>query len=228
MEENFIPDYSKYDTESLVDVFRRIDREHNPLKAQALDKELRIRLNLPPETEIDPVVINSFFNAAQGKTSRELLGKDDQMIKQGWIAGVVVGCLSFLSWGIAMLRNETFVQGVEISVYQIVDILVVFGLSYGIYMKSRVCAVILTGYFLLAKLIQLLIVVYPQNLFAILGLAVFLPFFIRAIIGTFNYQKRITPAIHIPRDNSKICPDCGKINHIANYNCKCGHVFESV
>ena len=44
MIEQFIPDYSKYETELLLDVFTRIDRENNPLNASALNSIIRIKI----------------------------------------------------------------------------------------------------------------------------------------------------------------------------------------
>lgn len=187
MEENFIPDYSKYDTDFLIDVYSRLDRINNPLKAQALDEELKKRFNLPPETQIDPNVVLSFINAYRGKRNkiRTELSKYEEMIKHGWIAGVVIGTISFLSWLIAMLAGQTEIQGMEVTVYGIIDIIFIFALSYGVFQKSRVCAVILAGYFILIKLIQLI----TANLFGILGLLIFSPFLVRAVIGTIKYHK---------------------------------------
>ncbi|MBI1937028.1 MAG: hypothetical protein HYS25_02790 [Ignavibacteriales bacterium] len=187
MEENFIPDYSKYDIDFLIDVYSRLDRINNPLKAQALDEELKKRFNLPPETQIDPNVVLSFINAYRGKKNkiRTELSKYEEMIKHGWIAGVVIGTISFLSWLLAMITKQTEIHGVEITVYSIVDIIFIFALSYGVFQKSRVCANIFAGYFILVKLIQIATV----NLYAIIGLLIFSPFLVRAVIGTIKYHK---------------------------------------
>jgi len=187
MEENFIPDYSKYDIDFLIDVYSRLDRINNPLKAQALDEELKKRFNLPPETQIDPNVVLSFINAYRGKKNkiRTELSKYEEMIKHGWIAGVVIGTISFLSWLLAMITKQTEIHGVEITVYSIVDIIFIFALSYGVFQKSRICANILAGYFILVKLIQIATV----NLYAIIGLLIFSPFLVRAVIGTIKYHK---------------------------------------
>ena len=85
MEENFIPDYSTYDPEVLVDVYSRIDRENNPLKAKALDDEIRKRFNLDPDKELDPQVILAFLNTYEIATKRTKseAKKYDDMIKQG-------------------------------------------------------------------------------------------------------------------------------------------------
>lgn len=195
MEENFIPDYSKYETEFLIDVYTRIDRENNPLKAQALDAEIKKRFNLPPETEINPKVVMSFLNTYQEKSikNKGLLSKNEEMIRHGWIAGVVIGCVTFLIWFIAMLRNDSSVQSIDLSIYSLIDILGIFALTYGVFRKSRICAIILASYFILIKLFHIVSIPFPQNIFSLIGLLVVSPFFIRAIIGVFNYHKNNLP-----------------------------------
>ena len=79
----------------------------------------------------------------------------------------------------------------------IIDILIIYGLSYGIYSKSRACAIILTGYFILIKLNQLITIPGGQKLFALIGLVVFTPFLVRAIIGTINFHRRVVPVISL-------------------------------
>jgi hypothetical protein len=230
MEENFIPDYSKYNKEFLIDVYTRIDRDNNPLKAKALDDEIKKRFNLDPNTEINPKVVLGFLGAYQ-QTSKVIRTESDKyksMISQGWIAGVVLASISFLTWLIAMLRNDSNVQGYEITVYGILDIIVVYGLSFGIYKNSRACSIVLTSYFILLKLTQLFIVPFPKNIFPLFGLFIFGTFFIRAIIGTVNYYKINYNPESIVDDSVIICPECGEKNHIANYNCKCGKILKPV
>lgn len=195
MEEKFIPDYSKYETEFLVDVYTRIDRENNPLKARALDSEIKKRFNLSPDIEINPKVVISFLNTYQEKAKRSkgIMNKNEEMIKQGWIAGVVVGSITFLTWFIAMLRNDSSVQGINLTIYNFIDILGLFALAYGMFRKSRICAITLTSYFILIKIIHITLLPYPQNIFSIIGLLIFSPFFIRATIGTFNNHKNNLP-----------------------------------
>ena len=77
MEENFIPDYSKYNKEFLIDVYTRIDRDNNPLKAKALDDEIKKRFNLDPNTEINPQVVLGFLGAYQ-QTSKVIRTESDK------------------------------------------------------------------------------------------------------------------------------------------------------
>ena len=199
MEEKFIPDYSTYSTSELVDVYSRIDRNNNPLKSKALDEELKKRFNISPDTEINHEIVMSFLTGYSQNKGKEKLArdKDDEMIKQGWIAGVVIASISLLVWTISMMIAKSNLNGVEVTVYGIIDILIIYGLSYGIYSKSRACAIILTGYFILIKLNQLITIPGGQKLFALIGLVVITPFLVRAIIGTINFHRRVVPVISL-------------------------------
>lgn len=148
MEEKFIPDYSKYDSEFLIDVYTRLDRENNPLKAKALDEEIKKRFNLDPEKEINQNVVLAFINTYKRKSERKEKTADRNlsMINQGWIAGVVLGGMSLIIWTIGMFKHDSNVNGTIINAYGIIDIVGVFALRYGIYNKSRVSAIILTSY----------------------------------------------------------------------------------
>ena len=113
MEESFIPDYSKYEPELLVDVYSRIDRENNPLKAKALGDEIKKRFNLDPDKELDLQVILAFLNTYENaaKRTKSEAKKYDDMIKQGWIAGVVLGCLSLLNLVGGLLKVNSNIVG---------------------------------------------------------------------------------------------------------------------
>ena len=226
MEESFIPDYSKYEPELLVDVYSRIDRENNPLKAKALDDEIKKRFNLDPDKELDLQVILAFLNTYENaaKRTKSEAKKYDDMIKQGWIAGVVLGCLSLLNLVGGLLKVNSNIVGNYFYLTVLVDILIVFGLSYGIYRNSRASAIIILIIFSLEKIFQIFTLPPPSNVFSILGLIVFDIFFIRSVIGTVNFHRILnsTPVIDA---NTTFCTVCGERNNIANYKCKCGNIL---
>lgn len=228
MEESFIPDYSKYDPEFLIDVYTRIDRENNPLKAKALDEEIKKRFNLDPEKEIDPTVVLAFINTYKRKSERKekTADKNLSMINQGWIAGIVLGGLTLIVWTIGMLRQDSNINGSAVNVYGIVDILGIFALSYGIYNKSRVCAIFLASYYLLVQLY--LIFTLPAQMVSIRfpGLIIFTIFFVRASIGTIRYHQVLNTLPAIDYDTI-ICPNCGEKNHVSEYKCACGHILKA-
>ncbi len=189
MNESHIPNYAEYNDEFLVDVYSRIDRESNPLKAAALDEEIKKRFNLSPEEEINPETIKKIINVYKKKsnTSKGLLSKHEKMIKEGWIAGLVLGTISFLTWFISMLTNKN-VLDLPVDPFGLVDILLIFGLTYGIYRKSRFCAVAMTIYYFIMKL-YMIAITFPTGIFSIIWLAILTTFFVRAMIGTFEYHR---------------------------------------
>jgi hypothetical protein len=109
------------------------------------------------------------------------------MIREAWIAGVVLGVISFLTWVIAMLTNKS-INGIEVDVFSIIDILMIFGLSYGIYNKSRFCAAGLTVYYIIIKIVDLTIN-FPVGMKGAIWIIIFTTFFIRGMIGTFGYHR---------------------------------------
>lgn len=189
MTESHIPDYSEYSNVFLVDVYSRIDREGNPKKAEALDNEIRKRFDLTDEETIDPEIVKKFLKVYENKEvkSKRLLSANEEKIRQGWIAGVVLGGLSFFTWLIAMLSAKA-VNGVDINAFGFIDILLIFGLSYGIYRKSRFCVTFLTIYYFIVKTIEI-VITFPAGVVGIIGLIIFTTFFIRAMMGAFNYHN---------------------------------------
>ena len=230
MEEKLIPDYSKYDIDLLVDVYSRLDRDDNPLKSKALDDELKKRFKLDPETEINPKVVMGFIDALQLKKNKVKSESDYylKMIKQGWYIGLILTSLTLLSWAMKMRNNYLGINGNNASPYDIVEILLLFGLSYGILKKSRFCAVIFSIYFLIPKLYQIINSPIPYNIIAMVSLLVFGPFLIRAIIGAIKFHKLNLVTNSVEDENVIICPACGEKNHIANYNCHCGNILKPV
>jgi hypothetical protein len=68
-------------------------------------------------------------------------------IKGAWIAGVLSGCITLALALWTMTGASIPGWGPEM----IIDAGLAFGLAYGIYRKSRTCAVILLAYFVISK-----------------------------------------------------------------------------
>jgi len=103
-------------------------------------------------------------------------------IKHGWIVGVISGTLTL----ILSLLSIAGTQIMQSSAEGLVDAVLAYGLSYGIYRKSRTCAVLLTAYFIIGK-----IFVYVESGAFNGGLMslVFLYLLARGVEGTFQYHK---------------------------------------
>lgn len=230
MEEKLIPDYSKYDIDLLVDAYSNLDRDNNPLESKILDDELKKRFNLEPETEINPKVVMGFINILKVKNKKErfVSSKYEKMVKQGAIVGFILSGFAFLSWTIKIINNAAGLDNTPVFVFDSINLILSFGLSYGILKYSRACAVILTSSFVLLKFYQLSISPSEYKIFALVSLFIFGPFLVRAIIGTINFHKPDFTSVPIDDENIIICPVCGEKNHKANYNCNCGNVLKPV
>lgn len=104
-------------------------------------------------------------------------------IRSAWIAAVVSGTITLLFTLAAMAGHSVL----GISAANFVDVALIFGLAFGIYRKSRTCAVLMLVYFLASKIYMI-----QQNGAAgaggILGV-VFLVFYAMGVMGTFQYHK---------------------------------------
>ncbi|MBC3880680.1 hypothetical protein H8K35_02835 [Undibacterium sp. LX40W] len=105
-------------------------------------------------------------------------------IKNAWITGIVSGSITLIFTLIAM--NGSQILG--FSIWNLSDVALIFGLTFGIYKKSRACAVAMLAYFLLSKII----VIAQTGSFngGILAI-VFIYYYVYGVIGTFAYHKHL-------------------------------------
>ncbi|HIP73084.1 MAG TPA: hypothetical protein EYH05_17025 [Anaerolineae bacterium] len=101
-------------------------------------------------------------------------------IKQAWIAGVISGSITLL---VVILS----VAGLDLgfSVFALIDVALIFLLSFGIYKKNRIAAVLLLAYYLINQAIR----IAGGNTGGIGMMAIFTYFFIQGVRGTFLYHK---------------------------------------
>lgn len=103
-------------------------------------------------------------------------------IKASWIAALVSGGITLVITLIAM--SGTPVLG--FSAWELIDVALIFGLAFGIYKKSRACAVIMLIYFIIAKVI---LIFATGNVTGIPLAIAFLYCFWQGVDGTFAYHK---------------------------------------
>ena len=103
------------------------------------------------------------------------LKKANNQIKPAWITGTIVGVVTLL---VTLFLNNP---------YMFIDVVLTFGLSFGIYKKSRICAVIMLGYYIASRIL-LWEVLKGDPLSLILSIA-FIYFFWQGVQGTFAYHK---------------------------------------
>lgn len=110
-------------------------------------------------------------------------------IKQGWVAALVSAGITLVVTLIAMTGTE--IMG--FSAWELIDVGLILGLAFGIYKKSRTCAVLMLVYFIIAKII---IIADTGKASGLPMAVVFAYFFWQGIAGTFayhRYAKRGTP-----------------------------------
>ncbi|MEE9399925.1 MAG: PH domain-containing protein [Dehalococcoidales bacterium] len=100
-------------------------------------------------------------------------------IKSAWIAGIIVGVIILV---VSLIPNTLF--GLE----GLIEVFIYFSLSFGVYKKSRACAVIFFIYFVSFKIFQLIALAdWKPGL-----LALVISFFLfQGIRGTFAYHRII-------------------------------------
>ncbi len=110
------------------------------------------------------------------------LEKANKTIKTAWVAAVVSGSVTLIVSAAAGFGYS--VAGA--SMWNLIDVFFIFGMAYGIYRKSRVCAVIMLVYWVASKV---LIFMEPGSAGGIAIAVLFGYFFFEGIRGTFTYHK---------------------------------------
>ena len=98
-------------------------------------------------------------------------------IRYAWIAACISGSLT-----LAFALTDTF----GYTELETIDAALVFGLAFGIYKKSRVCAVLMLTYFVASKIYMMIEAGRPSGLAIAL---VFGFFYYHGAVGTFEYRK---------------------------------------
>ncbi|MGH8025172.1 MAG: hypothetical protein ACREO0_00450 [Pseudoxanthomonas sp.] len=103
-------------------------------------------------------------------------------IKHGWVAAL-------FSAGITLLVTLIAMSGTDIlgfSAWELIDVALILGLAFGIYKKSRTCAVFMLVYFIISKIVLMAESGQPTGIPMAL---VFGYFFWQGVSGTFAYHK---------------------------------------
>ena len=103
-------------------------------------------------------------------------------IKSGWVAGVVSISVTmiFILWSFF----GTEIMG--INAWGLIDVALMGGLTFGVYKKSRTCAVLLLAIFALNKIIMWMEAGTPTGW--IMAFA-FMYYFYQGVAGTFQYHR---------------------------------------
>ena len=105
-------------------------------------------------------------------------------IRNAWVTGSISGSITLIFTLIAMNGDQLM----GFSVWNLSDVVLIFGLTFGIYKKSRTCAIVMLAYFLLSKII---IISQTGSFNGSLLAIVFIYYYSYGIIGTFAYHKHL-------------------------------------
>lgn len=112
----------------------------------------------------------------------EEMKKAKKSIKNAWITGVISGAFTL----IFVLILTPFLPGMIDTAYVLIAGAIILGLSYGIYRKSRACAIILLSFYALDKI---LFYIESGKTAGILVTMIFIYYFAKGIEGTFAYHR---------------------------------------
>jgi len=111
--------------------------------------------------------------------------KANKLIKDAYIAGGLVAVATLIGSVLSLFGIKVF----NIDIYGFIDVIILSSLSFGLYRKSRVCAIFLLIFYLFSRVVQIPFVV-KNNLYASYIVAiVFIYYFVQGIIGTVYYHK---------------------------------------
>jgi serine/threonine-protein kinase len=103
-------------------------------------------------------------------------------IKSAWVAAAISGSITLVVTLISM--SGTDILG--FSAWELIDVGLIFGLAFGIYRKSRACAVVMLSYFIISKIILMVESGKPSGV--VLSI-IFIYYFWQGVSGTFAYHK---------------------------------------
>ncbi len=106
-------------------------------------------------------------------------------IKGGWIAAIVSGTLTAIVAIIAVSTDAMDDVGDVFDAWLFVDVVLIFGLAFGIMMKSRTAATIMFLYFLASKIYMVSMTGQARGVIISL---IFLYFYFQAMVGTYQYH----------------------------------------
>jgi len=104
-------------------------------------------------------------------------------INGGFIAALVSGVWTLI---LSLVAIYSSIGDSLFGIWTLIDVVLIFALAFGIYKRSRFAASFMVAYFLLSKV---LIVLNTGRVTGLILAIIFAYYFIRAMIGTFQYHK---------------------------------------
>lgn len=127
----------------------------------------------------DPYAVGDHVKGQHVETPEDIHNK----IHNGWVAGAIVGAIGFLYACWIALFGEA---QMAMKVAHFVDVAVILALSFGIYKKSRVSAVLMLLYFVAGRSYY---IYATGEAGGVLLMFLFLLFFYQAAHATFSWHR---------------------------------------
>ncbi len=125
---------------------------------------------------------------AIGKSEELQLAK--RRIKNSYVGGAIVGTVTLL-FTVAAISSGSNTLGLD--AWALLDVGLIYGLTYGVYKKSRVCAGLLFGWAVVGGIIMLVDTQMGSvYLGRIVGSVLFGYHFFRGFQGTITYHRLVT------------------------------------
>lgn len=109
-------------------------------------------------------------------------------IRNACIAGLITATVTLI---VTLLAVFGVVQLFGFDAWEFVDVVLILGFTYGIYRKSRVCAVLMLVYFVASKIMLFMQTGKPNGLVMTL---IFLYYYWQGVAGTFAYHRHFKDA----------------------------------
>lgn len=139
-----------------------------------------------PDFRTDRPPIRDFNQANYSPVNAEELKTAEKHIRNAWVCGIVVCSMTALIV-VIMAATASSLNIIAASPGEMFFSLVLFaGLTTGVYFKSRVCAVLLCGLFILDKILTF---AQTGKMSGAIMAFVFIYYFAYGIQGTFTYHK---------------------------------------
>lgn len=121
-------------------------------------------------------------------------------IKRAWIAAVVSATWTLAVTLVAVLSGDKRTFSGLFDAWTLIDVAITYALAFGIYRKSRICAVLMLAMFILGQVVARLEV---WDLSGILVPLIFVYLFAQGVRGTFVYQRDVSHPAHAATENPR-------------------------
>ncbi len=159
------PDFKNYTLEELTDSLYNIDRNNYPERVKIIELEIQKKKKLNKEIKSNDTHENNANQYNDYSSTTKVKNKFGyfesysitdinsalKAIKQGWLTGLIFGSYLFLMTVLAT-NDIKFIFNQNYSYYSFIDAFLVLFLTFGIYKKIQICALLLVAYIVFVQI----------------------------------------------------------------------------